>query len=54
MHHPHGGSFEFTFLVSHINNILSCNLNFMIKFIKQQPNMVAHTLTRTAISWSRR
>jgi hypothetical protein len=26
----------------------------MVKFIKRQANMVAHTLARVAISWSRR
>jgi hypothetical protein len=26
----------------------------MVKFVKQQANMVAHTLARAAISWSRR
>jgi hypothetical protein len=45
-----GGSF----LISQINNILSCNPNFMVKFIKRQTNMVAHTLARAAISQSRR
>jgi hypothetical protein len=48
--HLHGGSFEFSFFISHINNILSCNPNFMVKFIKQQVNMVAHTLVWVTIS----
>jgi deoxyxylulose-5-phosphate synthase len=54
IHHLHGGSFEFSFLISCINNILSCNPNFMVKFIKRQANIVAHTLARAAISWPRR
>jgi ribonuclease HI len=35
IHHLHGGSSEFSFLISRINNILSCNPNFMVKFIKR-------------------
>jgi ribonuclease HI len=48
------GSSEFSLFISQINNILSCNPNFMVKFIKRQANMVAHTLARAAISQSRR
>jgi ribonuclease HI len=40
-----GGSF-----LSQINNILLCNPNFKVKFIKRQANMVAHTLARAAIA----
>jgi ribonuclease HI len=54
IYHFRSGSSEFSFLVSNIYNILSCNQNFMVKFIKRQANMVAHTLARAAISWSRR
>ncbi|CAJ2642321.1 unnamed protein product [Trifolium pratense] len=52
--HLHGGSSEFSFLICQINNLLSCNPNFMVKFIKRQANNVAHTLARAALSWSRR
>jgi ribonuclease HI len=52
--HVSGGSSEFSFLISQINNILSCNPNFVVKFIKRQANMVAHTLARAAISQPRR
>jgi ribonuclease HI len=52
IHHLRNGSSEFSFLISNTNNILSCNQNFMVKFIKRQANMVAHTLARAAISWS--
>jgi hypothetical protein len=31
---------------------LCSNPNFVVKFIKRQANMVAHTLARAAISWS--
>jgi ribonuclease HI len=47
----HGGNSEFSLLVSHINNLLSSCRNFMVKFIKQQANMAAHSLARAAISW---
>jgi ribonuclease HI len=52
--HFHGGNSEFSFLISQINNILLCNPNFEDTFIKRQANMVAHTLARAVISWSRR
>ncbi|MCI15715.1 cytochrome P450, partial [Trifolium medium] len=54
IHHFRAGSSEFSLLVGHINNILHCNPNFMVKFIKRQANMVAHALARAAVSWSRR
>jgi hypothetical protein len=52
--HFRGGNSEFSSLISQINNILLCNSNFVVKFIKQQANMVANTLAMEAISWSRR
>jgi ribonuclease HI len=52
--HLRGGNSEFSIFISHINNVLSCNPNFVVKFIKRQANMVAHTLARAAISWSSR
>jgi hypothetical protein len=48
------GSSEFSYLVSQINNVLLCNPNFEVKFIKRQANIVAHTLARAAIAWSHR
>ncbi|KAK2455352.1 hypothetical protein QL285_002810 [Trifolium repens] len=48
--HVHGGSSEFSFIILQINNILSCNQNFVVKFVKRQANMVAHTLARATIS----
>jgi ribonuclease HI len=54
IHHLRGGSSEFSFLISQIDNILSCNPNFVVKFIKRQANMVAHTLARATISQPRR
>jgi ribonuclease HI len=49
-----GGFSEFSLIVSQINNLLCCNPNFKVEFVKRQANMVAHTLARAAISWSRR
>ncbi|PNX91325.1 cytochrome p450, partial [Trifolium pratense] len=53
-HHLHVSSSEFSSLICSINNILLCNPNFTVKFIKQQANNVAHTLARAALSWPRR
>jgi ribonuclease HI len=54
INHFRGGNSEFSMLVSNINNFLACNQNFLVKFVRRQANMVAHTLARAAISWSRR
>jgi ribonuclease HI len=50
--HLRGGSSEFSILISLINNYLYRNPNFVVKFIKRQANMIAHTLARAVISWS--
>jgi hypothetical protein len=52
IHSFRGGNSEFSLIVSQINNLLSVFPNFVVKFIKRQANMVAHTLARAAISWS--
>jgi ribonuclease HI len=49
-----GRTSEFSSLICHIQNVLLCNPNFMVKFIKRQANMVAHTLARAAIAWASR
>jgi ribonuclease HI len=49
-----GGNSEFSLLVSNISNYLSNGQNFVVKFIKRQANMVAHSLARAAISWASR
>jgi hypothetical protein len=41
----HGGTSEFSSLICNIKNVLMLDLNFVIKFIKRQTNMVVHTLT---------
>jgi ribonuclease HI len=53
IHHYRGGNSEFSVSVSNINNLLACNQNFLVKFVRRQANMVAHTLARAAISWPR-
>jgi ribonuclease HI len=54
IHHFRSGQSEFSILVSNIISIISCNQNFVVKFVKRQANMVAHTLARAVISWSHR
>ncbi|GAU43259.1 hypothetical protein TSUD_134030 [Trifolium subterraneum] len=54
IHKRSGGNSEFSSLISNIKNKLLSNPNFVVKFIKRQVNMVAHTLARAAISWSSR
>ncbi|GAU46165.1 hypothetical protein TSUD_301250 [Trifolium subterraneum] len=48
------GTLEFSSLICNIKSMLMFNSNFVVKFIKRQANMVAHTLARTAIYWSSR
>jgi hypothetical protein len=52
--HSRGGNSEFSLLIYHTVNLLLCNPNFMVEFIKRQANMIAHSLARAAIFWSRR
>jgi ribonuclease HI len=54
IHALRGGDSEFCTFICHIRNMLSCNQNFLVKFIKRQANMVAHTLARAAIAWASR
>jgi len=42
---------EFGSIVTEINRLLSLNSNFVVKFIRRQTNMVAHSLARAAISY---
>jgi ribonuclease HI len=48
------GFSEFSAIICNIQNVLSRNPNFVVKFIKRQANMVAHTLARVAGSWASR
>ncbi|GAU14523.1 hypothetical protein TSUD_250650 [Trifolium subterraneum] len=52
--HLQGGLSEFSSMICHIKNVLQFQQNFVVSFIKRQANMVAHTLSRAAISWSSR
>jgi hypothetical protein len=54
IHNLCGGNSEFSLLISNIKNVMSQNPNFVVKFIKRQANMVAHTIARAAISWPSR
>ncbi|MCH94197.1 ribonuclease H protein, partial [Trifolium medium] len=44
--HLRGGYSEFSSLICHVKNTLLLYPNFVVKFIKRQANMVAHTLAR--------
>jgi len=46
------GVSEFYILLSVIKNQLSLHFNFDVKFIRQQANMVAHSLASAAGSWA--
>jgi hypothetical protein len=50
----HDGVSEFSRIVHNIKNVLLANPNFLVKFVKRQANLVAHTLARAANSWPRR
>jgi ribonuclease HI len=52
--HLRDGASEFSLIVRNINNILLANPNFLVRFVKRQANLAAHTLARAAISWPRR
>jgi ribonuclease HI len=52
--HIRDGVSEFSFIVRNINNVLLANPNFVVRFVKRQANLVAHTLARAACSWPRR
>jgi ribonuclease HI len=52
--HLRDGVSEFSHIVCNINNVLLANPNFLVRFVKRQTNLVAHTLARVASSWPRR
>ncbi|MCH82815.1 RNA-directed DNA polymerase (Reverse transcriptase), partial [Trifolium medium] len=51
IHNLRAGTSEFSSIICKIQHIMMLNPNFVVKFIKRQANMVAHTLARAAISW---
>lgn len=48
------GVSEFSSIIYKIQCMLSLNVGFKVKPIRRQANMIAHTIARAAISWSRR
>ncbi|XP_045831010.1 subtilisin-like protease SBT3.13 [Trifolium pratense] len=43
IHNIKSGSSDFSSLICHVKHVLLSNPNFVVKFIKRQANMVAHT-----------
>jgi ribonuclease HI len=54
IHTSRDGVSEFSSLICNIKNTLLSNSNFVVKFVRRQANMVAHSLARAAISRPRR
>jgi ribonuclease HI len=50
IHNSSSGLSEYSSIICNIKNVFNRNPNFVVKFIKRQANMVAHTLARVAIS----
>jgi ribonuclease HI len=50
IHNSSSGLSEYSSIICNIKNVLNRNPNFVVKFIKRQANMVAHTLARVVIS----
>ncbi|PNX95459.1 replication protein A 70 kDa DNA-binding subunit [Trifolium pratense] len=46
------GNSEFSLIVADIIKIMLSCINFEVKFVRRQANMVAHTLARATISWA--
>jgi ribonuclease HI len=45
------GIFEFSSVITSIRSLLNVFLNFKVKFIRRQANLVAQTLARVANYW---
>jgi ribonuclease HI len=54
IHHLHDGVSEFSLIVRIIKDVLLANPNFLVRFVKRQANLAAHTLARAACSWPSR
>ncbi|GAU13359.1 hypothetical protein TSUD_192710 [Trifolium subterraneum] len=52
IHMKRRGNSEFLSIVHDILNLMSTFINFEVKFVSRQANLVAHTLARTANSWA--
>ncbi|GAU39328.1 hypothetical protein TSUD_60790 [Trifolium subterraneum] len=52
IHMKRRGNSEFLSIVHDILSIMSSFINFEVKFVRRQANLVAHTLVRVANSWA--
>ncbi|GAU24451.1 hypothetical protein TSUD_364350 [Trifolium subterraneum] len=52
IHMKHRGNSEFLSIVHDILSLMSSFINFEVKFVRRQANLVAHTLARAANSWA--
>jgi ribonuclease HI len=52
IHMKHRGNSEFLSIVHDIVSFMSSFLNFEVKFVMRQANLVAHTLARAENSWA--
>ncbi|GAU43422.1 hypothetical protein TSUD_334850 [Trifolium subterraneum] len=52
IHMKRRGNSEFLSIVHDILSLMSSSINFEVKFVRRQANLVAHTLARAANSWA--
>ncbi|GAU19620.1 hypothetical protein TSUD_383140, partial [Trifolium subterraneum] len=52
IHMKRSGNSEFLSIVHDILNLMSSFINFEVKFVRRQTNLIAHTLARVANSWA--
>jgi ribonuclease HI len=52
--HIHVANSDLSALVCEIKNVMLLQPNLMVRFVKRQANIVAHSLARAACSWPRR
>src|SRR6266487_1272720 len=52
IHMKRRGNSEFLSIVHDILSLMSSFINFEVKFVRRQANLVAHTLARAANSWA--
>jgi hypothetical protein len=49
---PHMEASKFSAIICNVQNMLSLNSNFEVKFIKRQTNIVTHKLAKVTTSWT--
>jgi hypothetical protein len=49
---PHAEASQFSAIICNVQNMLSLNSNFEVKFIKRQTNIVTHKLAKVTTSWT--